>query len=385
MKIKHLFFAVTLLSTAPLFYACNDDDDNGTEIPKYPEEDPSSEPETGSETILPTGSTTTGLYVINAGSLYNNINGSLSLIDYQEGIAANDTFQLANKRSLGATAQDAVVYGSKMYIAVYGSNVIEVVDKNTVKSIKQIRPTSAQGKEPRDIVAGYGKVYVSMYDGYVSRIDTASLTIDATIPVGPNPEEMTIANGYLYVTNSDGLNYGANYDNGKSVSKIGLKTFTEAKRIPVGLNPTKICSTAEGNVYVIAVGNYDDIPAKVQKIDKMNNVTDVTEATLMAVKDNTLYLINAPYGAASDTYTYFSIDTKTGNETKELVNQVVDSPCNIAVDPITGKIYISSYNMVGGYISYSTDGYVNEYSPSGEFIKRYDVGVGPCGLSFLLN
>lgn len=29
----------------------------------------------------------------------------------------------------------------------------------------------------------------------------------------------------------------------------------------------------------------------------MNIVTDVTEATLMTVKDNTLYLINAPYGA----------------------------------------------------------------------------------------
>lgn len=46
----------------------------------------------------------------------------------------------------------------------------------------------------------------------------------------------------------------------------------------------------------------------------MNVVTDVTEATLMTVKDNTLYLINAPYGATANTY--FSIDTKTGNETK---------------------------------------------------------------------
>ena len=126
---------------------------------------------------------------------------------------------------------------------------------------------------------------------------------------------MTVGNGYLYVANSDGMNYGADYANGKSVSKIGLKTFTEAKRIPVGLNPTKICSTTEGNVYVLAMGNYNDISAKVQKIDNMNIVTDVTEATLMTVKDNTLYLINAPYGATENTY--FSIDTKTGNETKK--------------------------------------------------------------------
>ena len=39
-------------------------------------------------------------------------------------------FLYINKRSLGSTPQDAIVYGSKMYIAIYGSNIIEIVDKN---------------------------------------------------------------------------------------------------------------------------------------------------------------------------------------------------------------------------------------------------------------
>ena len=44
MKFKHLFFAAALFSIAPLFCACNDDD-NEIEVPRDPEEDPSSQPD----------------------------------------------------------------------------------------------------------------------------------------------------------------------------------------------------------------------------------------------------------------------------------------------------------------------------------------------------
>ena len=61
MKFKHLFFAAALFSIAPLFCACNDDD-NEIEVPRDPEEDPSSQPDTTPEATSPTEAT--GLYVI---------------------------------------------------------------------------------------------------------------------------------------------------------------------------------------------------------------------------------------------------------------------------------------------------------------------------------
>ena len=136
------------------------------------------------------------------------------------------------------------------------SNTIEVVNKNTLVSVVQIVPTPAQGNTPRDIVTDGKYVYVSMYTGVVSRIDPSTNTIDKTVAVGPNPEEMVIVNKSLYVTNSDGNNYNAGYANGKSVSKISLSDFVEEKKIAVGLNPTKITADALGNVLVLCMGDY---------------------------------------------------------------------------------------------------------------------------------
>lgn len=45
---------------------------------------------------------------------------------------------------------------------------------------------------------------------------------------------MVVANGYLYVANSDGYNFQNNYENGKSVSKIALSSFQEVKKIRLG-------------------------------------------------------------------------------------------------------------------------------------------------------
>ena len=56
MKFKHLFFAAALFSIAPLFCACNDDD-NEIEVPRDPEEDPSSQPDTTPEVTSPTEAT----------------------------------------------------------------------------------------------------------------------------------------------------------------------------------------------------------------------------------------------------------------------------------------------------------------------------------------
>ena len=207
-------------------------------------------------------------------------------------------FKAANGRVLGDTPQNAVVYGSKMYIAVYQSNLIEVVDRVSLKSLKTIPFDASEGQEPRFVLAHEGKVYASMYNGYVQRIDTLSLSIDGAVKVGPNPEEMCVAYDYLYVANSDGMNYQNGYADGCTVSKIALGSFSEEKKINVGINPTKMASDGN-NVYVITMGDYSAAnPATLRQIVNDNTVNAIAPATLMAFTFKQLYFINAPTAQA---------------------------------------------------------------------------------------
>ena len=313
------------------------------------------------------------LLVFNGGSMYSSIDGSLSAIKFERSqTVSNNVFSTANGRSLGATVQDGVVYGDNLYIAVDGSNTIEVVNKYSFKSVTTILPDQT-AYEPRDIVADDNYIYVSMYTGYVARIDPKTNKIDKTVQVGPNPEEMVVENGFLYVVNSDGLNYGNNYENGKTVSKIDLKSFTEVKKINVGLNPTAIQESAD-KIFVLCMGNYGDVPASLYVIDENDNVTNTgIPASFFTEEDDVLYVVDSPWGGSTSYTSYKASDLSVVSES--FIKTPVDSPAGITVDD--GRIFVSSYNLVNGYASYSVEGYVNEYKMDGTLVKKYDVGVGP--------
>ncbi len=359
------FVALSLLAGFALT-SCSDDDDE----------------KMGGEVVK----TDASFYIVNAGSYYSGINGTLDYVtvDGDSYTYTAGVFETATGLGLGNTPQDAVIYGDKMYIAVYASNRVLVVNKNTLAQEAEITTNS-----PRDIVAYEGNVYVDNYDGYVSRIDTTTLKVDATVEVGPNPEEMAIANGYLYVTNSDGMNYLNSYADGKSVSKVNLATFEEETKIAVGLNPTKAVATQDGSVFIVAMGDYYLTPATVQLIDVANNVSDVCAGTNLAANGNNLYVLNAPYGASEITYTKYNVQP-TAIETASVVEvakatleDIVSASC-FAINPVNKDLYVGSYSLgEHGYADYYSNGYINVYDETtGAKKTQVAAGVGPCALIF---
>ena len=169
---------------------------------------------------------TNGLFILNEG-LFQMNNSTLSFYSFATGEYSDNVFLGVNHRGLGDVGNDLKKYGSKLYIVVNNSNIVEVVNAKTVQSLKTI---NLNGKQPRQIDFYGGKAYVSCFDGDVVRIDTATLEVDGTVHSGPNPDGLCVCNGKIYVCNSGGLNY-PNY--GNTVSVIDIASFTVTKEITV--------------------------------------------------------------------------------------------------------------------------------------------------------
>lgn len=315
------------------------------------------------------------VFVLNQGNEGNNIEGSLNIIDYADQSYARNVFKTVNKRSLGGTPQCGIAYGSKLYIGMSQSNTIEIIDRKTCESIKQLRlEDSKDGQKPRSMVATKGKVYISMYDGYVARLDTLSMMIDASVKVGPNPETIALKGNMIYVPNSDGANYP---DFGTTASAVSVEPFKEVERFDVPLNPAMFLSNGD-RLYLLCRGNYNDIAESIYEIKADNSYVKVADATKASIKGNTLYLMNYPYGGTPEFSRY---DIPSATFTK-MNFEGIKSPSNMEVDPLTGNIVISSYPEGGGLEIYSLPGSVAYFKNDGTLIKSFDGGVGEACIFF---
>ncbi|HEY5591714.1 MAG TPA: YncE family protein [Paludibacter sp.] len=340
MKIKLSYFLLIFLC-----YSCDDMHDVPTPI---------NLPQTPGETGR--------MYVLSEG-LFNMNNSTLSCIDFGKSTIEYDFFALLNSRGLGDTANDMKRYGSKLWIVVNVSSQVEVLDFYSGYSIRRIPFFNESGKarQPR-FIAFFGKnAYVCSFDGTVARIDTSTLKIDAVTNCGRNPDGIAVANGKLYVSNSGGLDI-PNYDN--TVSVIDLNTFTEMRKITVGMNPFKIEADSKGDLYVVSRGNNGNIKANWSRInsqtDEVAQTFDNIPAVNFTIHNDTAYLYNFDF--TTNKYWIKTFDCKTEQIISD--NFISDStklerPFGIYVHPSNGNVYITdarSYTVKGDLFCFSRKG-----------------------------
>ncbi|MBQ8336189.1 MAG: hypothetical protein IJY44_01505 [Bacteroidaceae bacterium] len=307
-------------------------------------------------------------YALNSG--LDASNSSLTRYDKNSGNVTQDYFFLQNNRGLGNLPNDMLVYGSKMYIAVSGEMTVEVTDLDA-KSVKQIACGATH--QPRCLAAAGGKVYVTYYDGYVARIDTATLEVESEVEVGRNPEQLAVVGNALYVANSGGLDWNTDKGYDKTVSVIDLGTFTETKKIEVAANPTVVHADGAG-VYVISQGNYGDVPPALQYIDSEGTVT-IPE--LCPKLSDMCYVSGAVYGLLQEydalwntinSYIYYN-KVKNVAETSWIKDEVLPAkPYKLSA--VGDAVAVTSGD-------YTSDGDVCLYDTDGMLLAKFAAGLYP--------
>ncbi len=329
-----------------------------------------------------------GAFIINSGNMYSMIDGSLTAIDYSTKRVLQRAFAAANDgQTLGSIPNDGLIYGEKMYIVVDGSNTVEVIDKRTLKRIRQISTTelmgTAEGTSPRHIIAGNGSIYFTTYGGYVAAVDTVNFKLSAKYKVGSYPEGLAGYGENICVANSD---YGRGHG---SISVVNLGTGRVDTREVAGVsNPQKVF-IFNGNYYVLDWVYYEgEYPNSVERGESAikffngTSATKVADAYYATMLNGKFYIVSDPYGTPSYSVCDVNANPVSGSVTTLALSEGVYSPTAIEVDPATGNIFVTS-NSQGEYgADYSAPGYVQEYSNSGTKLNRYETGVGPCSVVF---
>ena len=343
---------------------------------------------------------TNGALIINNGSSYNGIDGSLTFLDYETGETKQNVYKNANGTSLGGTPNALLVYGDKVYIAGSDENTVFVLNKKTFKLIEKISTTEemgeAEGAMPRYVTAYEDKVYVSTYGGYVCVIDTGDVNMPPyyydKYKVGSYPEGMAIGLKdnvpFLYVANSD-------YGNGNgSISIINLTSgaVSEFKNEKIH-NPQEL-ALAGDYIYVLDWGYYDENwvqkEAGVYLINGSSVQKIIPDATGMAAAGYNILTFNAPYDSGKQTtYSIYNIAYGTLNTftlSGDSSNPIV-SPAAISIDPNTGYVMIASRtkNAETGYPDYAAPGFVNLYTGNGQYVKTLATGVEPHQIAYLYS
>lgn len=359
--MKKFFSRILLLMTGVVMLtACHDDDDNSLSYSNVINHH--------------------GVFILNEGSYFSQINGSLDFLDFTTWETQRNIFEAANGRSLGGTPNNAIISNGRMFIAVQEENRVECIFCPTQHSLGVASVTA-----PRELATDGRYIYVSSYTGKVTKIDAWTMNVVAESEVvGSNLEGIAVRGGHVYVCNAYipmSIAPYADYEN--EVLKLNAETLEHERFIEVAANPNQLLSDGR-NLYVASWGDYGATPATVQKIDANDQVTTLAYGRMIALSGDSLFIVNTTYDASwNEVTTYHVYNLQTNVETNFVQGSEIVSPAAIGVDPLSKEVFITSYSAGdGGFASYTTDGYVCRYTSTGTFVGRYTTGVGPGTLVF---
>lgn len=185
-----------------------------------------------------------GVFIINEGNFMGG-NGSLSFYSYDSLKIYNDLFLNANGRPLGDVPNSIAISGERIYIVVNNSGKIEVVDRNTMESVKTITGLSA----PRHIsIISNSKAYVSsMYSDSLSVIDLTNNTVSGYINIRRTSEAITVLRNRAFI---------ANWIGGREIMVINTDIDKVVDSVEVAVEPESMVIDKDKALWVLCNGGW---------------------------------------------------------------------------------------------------------------------------------
>ena len=338
MKLKHVFLGI--FASTVLLASCSNDDTV--------------------EKDVPLGAYDNGVLVLNEGN-FGTPNASVSYISNDLAVFMEDVFGTENEaKELGDVGQSLSFYEDKAFIVLNASNVVQVVDRYTFKSLATITENL---KNPRYSVVLEGKLYVTnSISKAVTIYDAKTYAYLGSIAINKTSEKIVSANGKLYIMN------GA-YGSGSTVTVVNPQSNNAMSVITVenGINSIE---EKNGSVYVLC-GN--TVKSKLFKIDtKTDTTTSIESTTLTKALNMDIDGDKIYYTKGTGVYA-MALNATTFSETP--LFSVTDNSWSTfyGFGVIDGKVYSADANGFTGA------GIVKVLSTTGTELKTVAVGMGPNG------
>jgi hypothetical protein len=317
----------------------------------------------------PAASNVNGIYVLAVGgTTINGVNyendsdfkSTLAFYDLATRTVTPDRFSQVNGFPLGFRALDMGLYGSKLYIALAGSQAVAVVDAASARLLAKtatalpdaVKAFTTYAPDPTHICFFDGEVYIGLVNGVIEVMDTSSMKIVRYIggdvplltPIGP-----VVANGKLYLAGE-----GNSYPNNLAI--IDPHTGSLIRSMSIYLNPESISTDNSGNVFVqtqfdtarLVFDLNTDYQALTPGLTIISGATDQVAYQSssnssgnapVVVSGNTGYYISGNY--ASSTIAQFNSATLSFNIPGYNTGGVqLGEVTALTVDPITGQLFV---------------------------------------------
>ncbi len=316
-------------------------------------------------------------YVINQGSYYDGIDGSISAVDTETGAVVSDAFMAQNGVSIGGSPQAGCAYDGTFYVPAFESNRVWALNAQSLQ-VEGVVTTTL----PTAVLALQDYLLVTNNDGHLSVYNRSDLSLVKQLEVGPNPCNMVHVGDMVYVSISDGYNYPT-YENGYRLACFSVSDLTVVDYIEVGMNPGQLVATAEGELVVVCRGDYSMTPSRVCKVNPETGAsTYICDGSYIALQGETLLVINAvtDWATYETVNTYEAYDVRTGDllRTDILEAPLPAMPIAIQCLPCGDILVASQFSLY----DYTSPGILYHYDADGKFKAQYSVGVAPCGVIY---